>query len=269
MEVVTLDPERIEKLRAVFWDMQDVTHEVKNEPKYDADTDTYTDHYVLYIRATCKGAWEMADTYGFNRQQRDILEEMLNGAYDSYFATMIGNAGLFTAIGDGTPVVGNGNFIWPSDASTYVRSPYGPRPGVGVGDFHLGIDIAAGENTNVLASDGGTVISNSVDSSYGNHLLIDHGNGTQTLYGHMNAVFFGVGDSVEQGQIIGLCGNTADSLAGRVWEDEGVLGTREMGIGKNLSYGGINDIGVHIDMIMKGPTVTVDGKVVLKDGALV
>lgn len=78
------------------------------------------------------------------------------------------------------------------------------------------IDIAAGENTNVLASDGGTVISNSVDSSYGNHLLIDHGNGTQTLYGHMNAVFFGVGDSVEQGQIIGLCGNTGVSYGAHI-----------------------------------------------------
>lgn len=218
MEVVTLNPERIEKLRAVFWDMQDISHEVKNEPKYDAETDTSTDYYVLYITATCKGAWEMADAYGFDRQQRDILEEMLNGAYDSYFEAMIGGAGLFGLVGDGTPVVGNGNFVWPSASSNIVTCPFGPRthPITGEFDDHYGIDISAGANTGVLAADGGTVATATSHWSYGNYIVIDHGNGFTTLYAHNNALLVGVGDTVTQGQQIALVGNTGQSKGNHI-----------------------------------------------------
>ena len=218
MEVVTLDPERIEKLRAVFWDMQEINHEVKNEPKYDAETDTSTDYYVLYITATCKGAWEMADAYGFDRQQRDILDEMLNGAYDSYFDAMIGSAGLFGLVGDGTPVVGNGNFVWPSASSNLVTCPFGPRthPITGEFDDHFGIDISAGANTGVLAADGGTVTTATEHWSYGNYIVIDHGNGFTTLYAHNNTLLVGVGDPVEQGQQIALVGSTGQSKGNHI-----------------------------------------------------
>ena len=75
----------------------------------------------------------------------------------------------------------------------------------------MGIDISAGAGTGVLAADSGTVISTSVHSSYGIHLLIDHGNGYQTLYAHMSAAHVGIGDAVEQGQVIGLVGSTGVS----------------------------------------------------------
>lgn len=213
MEVVTLDPERIEKLRAIFWDMQDITYEVKNEPKYEADTDTSTDHYVLYIRATCKGAWEMANAYGFDRQQRDILEEMLNGAYDSYFDAMIGSAGLFGIVSDGSPVVGNGNFVWPSVSSNLVTSLFGGRthPITGVYNDHYGIDISVGENTDVLAADAGTVTTATNHWSYGNYIVVDHGNGYTTLYAHNNSLLVSTGDAIEQGQQIALVGSTGVS----------------------------------------------------------
>ncbi|MDL2327535.1 M23 family metallopeptidase [Ruminococcaceae bacterium OttesenSCG-928-A11] len=213
MDVVELDDIRIEKLRAVFWDMVKVTHEVKNEPIYDAETDTSTDHYVLYIRAECISAWTAADSYRFNSDQRDVVGEMLSGAYDEYFNAMIGSAGLFTSLGDGGAVVGNGNFIWPSAASTYVTSAHGTRahPITGKIETHLGIDIGAGAGTGVLAGDGGTVTRDNIDGSYGIHMLIDHGNGYQTLYAHMSAALVGVGDTVTQGQVIGLVGSTGTS----------------------------------------------------------
>ena len=50
-----------------------------------------------------------------------------------------------------------------------------------------------------------------MDSSYGIHLLIDHGNGYRTLYAHMSAAHVGVGDAVEQGQVIELVGSTGTS----------------------------------------------------------
>lgn len=213
IDVVELDDERIEKLRAIFWEMQDISFERKNEPKRDPDTNLDVDHYVLYIRAECVGAWTMADSYGFDSDQREVMTEMLSGEYDEYYIEMIGSAGLFGAIGNGGAVVGTGNFIWPSAASTYVTSRFGSRihPITGEEDFHGGIDISAGEGTGVLAADGGKVISDNIDSSYGIHLLVDHGNGYQTLYAHMSAAHVGVGDDVEQGQVIGAVGSTGSS----------------------------------------------------------
>ncbi|MCC8194868.1 MAG: aminopeptidase [Deltaproteobacteria bacterium] len=65
---------------------------------------------------------------------------------------------------------------------------------------------------------------------------------------------------------IGFGMNTGAGISGRMLEDEGVYGTLHIGIGNNLSYGGTNDTPIHIDLIMKSPTYTVDGRVVCKDG---
>lgn len=65
---------------------------------------------------------------------------------------------------------------------------------------------------------------------------------------------------------IGFGMNTGASISGRMLEDEGVYGTMHIGIGNNLSYGGTNDTPIHIDLIMRKPTYTVDGRVICKDG---
>ncbi len=65
---------------------------------------------------------------------------------------------------------------------------------------------------------------------------------------------------------IGFGMNNGAALSGRMLEDEGVFGTIHIGIGNNLSYGGTNDTPIHIDLIMKSPTYTVDGRTVCKDG---
>ncbi len=65
---------------------------------------------------------------------------------------------------------------------------------------------------------------------------------------------------------IGFGMNTGASISGRMLEDEGVYGTMHIGIGNNLSYGGSNDTPIHIDLIMRSPTYTVDGRVICKDG---
>lgn len=82
---------------------------------------------------------------------------------------------------------------------------------------HPGVDIAAPKNSNILASRAGKVIwaSNAYKGSgyygYGNVVVLDHGDGYDTIYGHMNKVGCSVGDTVFQGQTIGFVGSTGFS----------------------------------------------------------
>ena len=107
-------------------------------------------------------------------------------------------------------VVGTGELIWPVPASNRVTSYYGERihPITKKKDFHLGIDIGAPQGTPIVAADGGTVVSTSIHYSYGIHCLIDHGNGTRTLYAHMTTMAVTIGSTVEQGEQIGTVGHT-------------------------------------------------------------
>lgn len=122
-----------------------------------------------------------------------------------------GSAGVGTAFGPGgctgdfsSGAVGGGGFIWPS-ANHYVS-------GNDYWSGHLGIDIAAGVGDRVWAADAGVVVySGWSNGGYGNLVMIDHGTGWQTLYGHLNAVAVGCGESVAQGETIGFAGSTGNS----------------------------------------------------------
>ena len=112
--------------------------------------------------------------------------------------------------GGGGSVTPTGSFIWPT-TSTVITSPYGPRihPVTGeVGRMHTGVDIGAGAGEPVYAADSGTVVCAGVKGGYGNCVMIDHGNGYITLYGHMSSIAAGYGQSVSQGDVIGYVGST-------------------------------------------------------------
>jgi len=99
---------------------------------------------------------------------------------------------------------GSGAFIWP--AGNHVLS------GNDYWSGHLGIDIAAGEGAPVYAADAGVVVfSGWATGGYGNMVMIDHGNGYQTVYAHMSNATAGCGRSVGQGSIIGYSGSTGNS----------------------------------------------------------
>lgn len=107
---------------------------------------------------------------------------------------------------------GTGSFVWPVPCSTRVTSRFGTRTDPIVGDtrFHSGIDIDGfgNEGNSIIAADGGTVITSTYNNGYGNYVVIDHGNSTQTVYAHMSATAVSSGDYVEQGQTIGYLGDS-------------------------------------------------------------
>lgn len=99
-------------------------------------------------------------------------------------------------------VRGTSNFIWPT-SGMITQSPVW---------YHMAVDIANPGVPAILASDTGTVtFSGCVRWGYGCHIVIDHGNGYQTLYGHMSSLSVSPGEVVSQGQTIGAMGSTGMS----------------------------------------------------------
>jgi murein DD-endopeptidase MepM/ murein hydrolase activator NlpD len=107
------------------------------------------------------------------------------------------------AIADGG-AVGSGYFIWPAGNHYLSGNDYY--------EGHLAVDIAAGDGAPVFASDGGVIVyAAPIGGGYGNMVMIDHGNGFTTLYAHLSVIQVRCGQSVGQGQRLGLAGSTGNS----------------------------------------------------------
>ena len=115
--------------------------------------------------------------------------------------------------GGGGSANASGSFLWPVASYVYVSSRFGLRvhPITGEKKSHTGIDIASNQGTAVYASDGGSVTLAGWNGGYGNCIMIDHGNGYVTLYGHLSSISVSVGQPVSQGTTIGAVGSTGNS----------------------------------------------------------
>jgi len=107
-------------------------------------------------------------------------------------------------------MIGSGSYTWPTPGYKNITSPYGMRfhPILKVNKLHTGIDIGAPYGAKIVAADGGTVIYAGWLGAYGNCIIIDHGAGMSTLYGHQSTLMVGVGNKVFKGQTIGKVGST-------------------------------------------------------------
>ncbi len=104
----------------------------------------------------------------------------------------------------------SGAFCLIKPADGPVLSAYGMRrhPTKKVRKFHPGVDIAAKRGSAVVAAAGGAVIFSGRRKGYGNTVEIDHGNGKCTLYAHMDRVFVSTGQTVAQGEKLGVVGRS-------------------------------------------------------------
>jgi murein DD-endopeptidase MepM/ murein hydrolase activator NlpD len=113
-------------------------------------------------------------------------------------------------------------FIWPEPTSQ-ISQRFGPStfwfepPYGGYPHFHTGVDLVAPFGTQVLAADDGVVaLVGSSSSGYGNYVVIAHSGGLDTLYGHLATTLVKVGQTVSQGQPVGLEGSTGNSTGAHV-----------------------------------------------------
>ncbi|MFQ4144120.1 murein hydrolase activator EnvC family protein [Chlorogloeopsis sp. ULAP02] len=105
-------------------------------------------------------------------------------------------------------IQGTGIFAYPSNAPT--SSPFGWRihPILGYRRFHAGLDFAASYGSTIRAADSGTVIFAGWYGGYGRAVIINHGNGITTLYGHSSELYVTEGQSVQREQAIATVGST-------------------------------------------------------------
>jgi murein DD-endopeptidase MepM/ murein hydrolase activator NlpD len=98
--------------------------------------------------------------------------------------------------------------IWPTHG--WLSSTAGNRtdPFTGEKDFHPGLDISADKGDAVYATADGTVVNASAAGNYGNLVILDHGFGIETRYGHLSAFKVKQGQAVKRGDLIGLVGST-------------------------------------------------------------
>ncbi len=108
--------------------------------------------------------------------------------------------------GGSKPVAGT--MLWP--VSGRITSPYGNRfhPVLKKWKLHTGVDLAAATGTPIKAVASGKVIVSATLSGYGKTIIIDHGGGISTLYGHNSALLFSVGKTVAKGEVIAKAGST-------------------------------------------------------------
>lgn len=112
---------------------------------------------------------------------------------------------------------GSGQFAWPErgpitqgfGCTDFLLEPYDPN--CATRHFHTGLDIGAAGGTTIHAADAGVVSFAGWGGGYGNVIIVTHGNGYSTLYGHMASFAAGSGDRVSRGQPIGYEGSTGFS----------------------------------------------------------
>jgi len=134
------------------------------------------------------------DTFG-------LLRTLLEGL-ESRLLTVKGFVEKRNALAAATPS------IWP--ANGWLTSTMGRRedPVTGEDDFHAGLDIAAERGQPVYATAEGTVTGAEYHTDYGNLIVLDHGFGIETRYGHLSAFSVSKGQTVKRGDIIGRVGAT-------------------------------------------------------------
>lgn len=154
---------------------------------------------------------------------KESYERQLNEAADEIDALIRAQANSGAASwGDGS--VSEGGFVWPvQGGGVYTTTEYGQGG-------HGGLDItchgASQLTTPIYAAASGTVITATWHSSYGNYIVIDHGNGLTTLYAHCNSISVSVGESVSQNQQIGIVGNTGYSFGAHCHFEVRINGSR-------------------------------------------
>jgi murein DD-endopeptidase MepM/ murein hydrolase activator NlpD len=121
--------------------------------------------------------------------------------------TSASSAGLSSGLGDWTQFA-DAPSIWPIEGK--ISSGFGERedPFSGEGKFHTGLDILAPTGTPIRAAGDGIVETSGMANGYGREVIIDHGHGVRTLYGHMSALVAIAGQRVIRGQVIGYVGQS-------------------------------------------------------------
>jgi murein DD-endopeptidase MepM/ murein hydrolase activator NlpD len=179
-------------------------------------------------------ATEVALTYGILRRRGTPFAVAADASADppadfqasvDQFQFLEQNAGLIARVGDGSlrlisgPLPLNSSLVpslWPVLGP--ITGSFGERldPFSGEGEFHAGVDISASYGTAVRAAADGVVVFAAREEGYGRMVVIDHGFGISTVYGHLSAFNTEQGAHVDRGDVIGYVGESGRATAPHV-----------------------------------------------------
>ena len=175
----------------------------------------------------------LAELYQAKSDAKSLLadaqaeEDEIQSQLDAYYAAQNakknkssgGSGGSGGSGSSDTPInISGSGYTWPTPGCYAVGSPFGEDRGYS----HKGIDILAGMGDTIVAAESGTVIASNntcthnwgkdgscgCGGGFGNYVMIDHGNGYSTTYGHMTSTAVSTGQTVSKGQVIGYVGST-------------------------------------------------------------
>lgn len=180
------------------------TEEIPFETVYETDTKLrygQTETKQAGSNGSREVTIQLVQTNGVETARQEISSNTLVEAVDE----IVLQGGVVKTAARSSTYITDAGMIWPTTA-TRISSYYGAR-----GGGHTGLDIDGEYGDSVWAAKSGTVVSAGYNGSYGNEVVISHGDNLQTRYAHLQSISVSVGDEVEIGQEIGKEGSTGNS----------------------------------------------------------
>ncbi|MFA5658711.1 MAG: peptidoglycan DD-metalloendopeptidase family protein, partial [Oscillospiraceae bacterium] len=165
---------------------------------------------------------EVSYVNGYEQSRNIIEQETITEKIDKKVAVGTKKTGA----SDAAIAAAAGRFLWPVGGSGgYISSGFGNRYLNGKYEFHKGIDIAAAYGTPIYAAADGYVTMSKRNSSYGDCVMLDHGDGYVTLYAHASKLVAVPGTYVKKGDLIALVGNSGYSFGNHLHFEVRYYGT--------------------------------------------
>ncbi len=243
MEQIEKDKAKLEKTRAdlnankqsLLKDKQELQSNINNIASSKKELDSEVSEANVLIKKLSNQKTEYMETISSSKEEMQRVENQIqaiiaansskgSGSYSGGSGKRPGgrvsDAMSGSSSGSGSS---NGRFCYP----TKYHTVSGGYPNYSSGKYHGGLDFPCPTGTSVVAAGSGKVIFAGWNAGgYGNLVMIDHGNGLVSLYGHNSSVVASVGQHVKKGQLIARSGSTGRSTGPHVHFEVRVNGTR-------------------------------------------
>ena len=212
-DIMSYDKQLLDELQATQDTIQEKTDEIAEAQAASEEVLNIQKEKYDSMDALVKQKQALLESYENDEAKYEQLIASNNRA-DQQIQQTIASLGSTSATSTYT---GSGKFCWPVPSkpasSSSLSSGFVQRsnPVTGRWESHSGYDIPASYGANIVAAEAGTVIYSSWMSGYGYTIIIDHGGGITTLYGHNSSLVVSKGQTVSRGQTIAKCGSTGNS----------------------------------------------------------
>lgn len=170
--------------------------------------------YRIIVDLQTIGIEDVSDNLNFDENSKEWLMDLATSDLSEMYPDLVVNNEMYyPSVSSMTPeeiAKYGGKFIHPTDNIGYISSPFGYRmhPIHETIKLHAGIDIAGNDKKPIYAVNDGIIIHAGTKGGYGNCVMIDHGDGMITLYGHCSTLSVSKGESVSKGDNIARVGNS-------------------------------------------------------------